>query len=1048
MQYGRGRFGRSGFRRPVRALAGSVAAVLAAGLLLAVNLPSVASAASAPAPSDATTRPWQTLQSVDGVLPPRSPAPVVSSWPVAGDGEVAALRTRMSRTFTHGDGNYQTVSSPVPVNFRDGQGRWTPIDDSLVRQPSGVFGVAADSYGLVVPVTAAEPVVASQGSMSVSTALQGASATSVVSVAGSTATYRSVLPGVDLLVSARPGSVDQTLRLASAAAPSTFTYAVTVPAGDVLRAEPDRSVSIVDGSGSVAGSLPAPVMGDSSGDVDHETSSNVQYEVSGTGPVFTVRVVADAAWLADPARVFPVLVDPSTTFGTSSDLGCYVSSPGASDGSLCAANSGTDNSLNYGHTAYTRHLLIKFGDLTAATSAVPADAVISDAALTLTAQSTSGSVALDTGVYRVGAPFTTAITWANQPPVGSGVQDHVSVTPPAVGATATFHVGNLVSSWITGGSPNYGLEIKQTDDSVPASTIAFYGLANAAHPTLTVTWQPVVGQQKWVGAYDHTLSDRLDLHVDLADRNLVVNALDENLSAPGQSLLIRRTYNSRVAAATTGAFGVGWLMSGGTDVSLAINRDVVTFTQPGGAQVPIYRAFGHDDLTQPDAFIIPPGLNADFTMPDATHYKLKFHTSKVVDTFTLPSAGASTAWLSSVADADGNTTTFTATGSPLVTTKATDTTGQRSVAFTYTSGRVTGMTETLAAGAPGARSWSYGYDGTGHLTSSTDPAGKTARYCYSGALLTKIITPRGAAGGATCTNSINAQTTDISYDAAGAVNTITYESTGATPVVLTFTAQSTLAIASSTATAVTRFTDPYGKNTDYTYDTTDRVTKAVDPLGDTVSSTFTTNNDVNTAVSANNNTGGASDPSTTNSYDANNNKTSVTLPTGSSVAATYAGTQAYQPDTSTDDLGNASSHTYNAAGHLTATTKGGVKVAKVYEGDGGVHCGPGGAAAFGGALCEARDADYSATLPAEHRTAYTYNALGQLVTVTPATPDHGRSTPPATTVTYDSHSRPQTVTDGLGRSVPRHSACPPPAVLQTVAGGTAHFPVLTMEPLD
>ena len=141
-----------------------------------------------------------------------------------------------------------------------------------------------------------------------------------------------------------------------------------------------------------------------------------------------------------------------------------------------------------------------------------------------------------------------------------------------------------------------------------------------------------------------------------------------------------------------------------------------------------------------------------------------------------------------MADADNNTTTFTATGSPLVTTKATDTTGQRWVSMTYTSGRVTGMAETLAAGATGARSWSYGYDDTGHLTSSTDPAGKIARYCYSGALLTRVITPRGNAAGSTCTAPANAQTTDIAYDPAGAVTSLTYRSPAATPILLRFAA--------------------------------------------------------------------------------------------------------------------------------------------------------------------------------------------------------------------------------------------------------------------
>lgn len=90
----------------------------------------------------------------------------------------------MTRTYARADGRFQTVSSPVPVNFRNGQGEWTPIDDTLVRQPSGTYGVAADSYSLVLPVTAAEPVTAARGATTVAVRLVGASAASTVRVSG------------------------------------------------------------------------------------------------------------------------------------------------------------------------------------------------------------------------------------------------------------------------------------------------------------------------------------------------------------------------------------------------------------------------------------------------------------------------------------------------------------------------------------------------------------------------------------------------------------------------------------------------------------------------------------------------------------------------------------------------------------------------------------------------------------------------------------------------------------------------------------------------
>src|SRR5437868_5294623 len=46
--------------------------------------------------------------------------------------EVAKLRTAKSRTFAAPDGTYVTRTYPAPVNFRDGRGRFQPIDNNLV----------------------------------------------------------------------------------------------------------------------------------------------------------------------------------------------------------------------------------------------------------------------------------------------------------------------------------------------------------------------------------------------------------------------------------------------------------------------------------------------------------------------------------------------------------------------------------------------------------------------------------------------------------------------------------------------------------------------------------------------------------------------------------------------------------------------------------------------------------------------------------------------------------------------------------------------------
>lgn len=500
---------------------------------------------------------------------------------------------------------------------------------------------------------------------------------------------------------------------------------------------------------------------------------------------------------------------------------------------------------------------------------MPLDAVVTDAELVMTQKAAAGGAVMDTVVHQAAAGWNSSITWGNQPGVTPTPITRVSVAPPGTDQTVKYSVTALVDQWINTRVANNGMVIKLYSE-VNSNTLSFYGLANSAHhPELLVNWVPKVGQEKAVGAYDHRLTDRMDLHVSYGTRNLVLNGLDDQISAPGMPLTVRRTYNSLLAAnGIGGAYGVGWSMSGGVDTGLSIAASAVTFTQPGGARTVFQRNTAVTSEATIGAYYANNGLNADLVRPDSTHYTMTFRQSKMKYTFTLPSPTAATAWLAAAADRSGNTVNYIAAGSPLVTTKLTDTIGNRSVAFGYTADRVTSMTETLAAGATGARTFGYAYDASGHLSTYTDPAGKITRFCYTGDLITRIITPRGSAVGVGCASANPTQTTDIGYDTAGKVLTVSYRNGAGPALVVGFDTTITLGYPSAT-TGKTTFTHAYGKNTNYSYDTEDRVTAVVNALGDSRTATYNTNSDVTASVSATNYTGGTTDPATTSTYDAN-----------------------------------------------------------------------------------------------------------------------------------------------------------------------------------
>jgi hypothetical protein len=72
------------------------------------------------------------------VAPASADAPSVASPAVVGAAgrEIAALRTRRSRTYATGDGKYRASLFAASVNFKDAEGRWQPIDNT--RRVSGL----------------------------------------------------------------------------------------------------------------------------------------------------------------------------------------------------------------------------------------------------------------------------------------------------------------------------------------------------------------------------------------------------------------------------------------------------------------------------------------------------------------------------------------------------------------------------------------------------------------------------------------------------------------------------------------------------------------------------------------------------------------------------------------------------------------------------------------------------------------------------------------------------------------------------------------------
>lgn len=233
---------------------------------------------------------------------------------------MVAARNRYSATYkTETAGQYRTDLSAGPVHYRDGEG-WEKIDASLRQRPDGRFGNGGrNEFGLSVApdnrdrqLTRME----TKSGRAVGFALEGArpgGASPDPQTGAETIVYRSILPHVDLRLSSLADGLKEILVLQSAQAPTRYVFPLTT---DGLRAELDDQGQVLyrDAAGAVVFVTPRPWMEDSANgpDLPGATSYEAAFRLLDTAEGGqALELTISEAWLKDPSRVFPALVDPT-----------------------------------------------------------------------------------------------------------------------------------------------------------------------------------------------------------------------------------------------------------------------------------------------------------------------------------------------------------------------------------------------------------------------------------------------------------------------------------------------------------------------------------------------------------------------------------------------------------------------------------------------------------------------------------------------------------------------------------------------------------------
>ncbi|HEY3718478.1 MAG TPA: polymorphic toxin-type HINT domain-containing protein [Jatrophihabitantaceae bacterium] len=222
--------------------------------------------------------------------------------------ELPERRGQFEQTFANADGTQTTVFSPTPVNYRDRNGDWQPVQPKLVTTANGL-----SSSGGAASVQLARRSGAGQlGTLSLDAqhkigwTLAGAGA-STAQVHGDTANYTSIAKDADLEVASQAAGIEQTIVLRSPAARRSYTFQLALT-GLTARLTGSQ-IDFADDEGKVRATMPAGSMRDSA--TSASTSSGVHYRLVQVAGRPALQVNLDAGWLDDPQRVYPVRVDPS-----------------------------------------------------------------------------------------------------------------------------------------------------------------------------------------------------------------------------------------------------------------------------------------------------------------------------------------------------------------------------------------------------------------------------------------------------------------------------------------------------------------------------------------------------------------------------------------------------------------------------------------------------------------------------------------------------------------------------------------------------------------
>lgn len=357
----------------------------------------------------------------------------------------------------------------------------------------------------------------SSGAQRVSPSSTNRGAATVFTKLSSKILYPEILDGVDLEYVVNSCNIKENIIVKERADSYSYTFEIQLNNLEAVLCE-DGSVAISDSdTDEVVYAIPKGYMFDADG----EYSDAVEYTLTnGENGKYSLTVSANAAWINDEERAFPVTVDPPITVNSNSMMtDTYIDSANP----IVTYYNATNLKVGRTTSGITNVSLWKLNEM----PKIPANAYIVSAELSLKLTSISAYYSDKIGAYTVTTDWATnnAYSWSiadlTTLCAESRLIDFAEVNHVTVGSTVTWDITSAFRTWYGNNSVSNGIALAPITPYAMSAVFASANSATSTQPQLVVEYRDMKGVESYWSGSSHSAGIAGSGYVNHASGNLV-----------------------------------------------------------------------------------------------------------------------------------------------------------------------------------------------------------------------------------------------------------------------------------------------------------------------------------------------------------------------------------------------------------------------------------------------------------------------------------------------------------------------------------------------